>query len=617
MKKAVPILIVIFIALSVRVAADIEFKKFPVFDHPQLDEMEYDGWANEIAGGKFLWSYIPIHSPGYAFFLAFCDRFLPRPYLAARLIQAAFSSLNVLLIFFLARGIFDERAALISAGLAAFFWPFVYFQARLLPGTLNLFFMLLSLAVLLSLEKRPVLAGFLSGLLLGASAVFWPLTLALAPALLIWFWLTAGFRKFIAQASVFILGFSIPILPISCQNYRAEKSLVLLQKNFGLNFYLGNNPDSNGTPYLRPGGGWDRLQAMPIIEAGIEKASEQNRFYINKWRAWAKKHPGSWLNLLTRKTKLLFDNREIIASFDPNFYRRRMVSLRACPVNSALVLTLSLIGLFSMAAGREKLALIAGSIFCLGLALILTLISSRYRLGFMSLALIPAGYGITEIYDAFKSEDGLRFWGLILAAAAFCALSLIPLPKLQAQSGYEWVHLGQAWKEAGNYYQAGESFRTGLNFPDSRAGARLGLAQLAIRQGRLDNAFSETRASLSIDPGNSQAHVVLGSIMMMNNDAQNALQEFRTAISLRPQYVYGWAGYANALIATGQIEQAEKATAKLALLRPDLPDLFVLRAKMAMARGDKEESLSLLKSYLKSRPDDPAVKGLVQELEKK
>lgn len=618
MKKTVSILLLILlVALSIRIGAVLEMRKFAVYYHPQLDEAEYDGWGLQIASGRLLWHYIPIHSPGYAYFLAFNDKLSPYTLTTARLMQSFISAFTVFLIFLIARKLFDERSALVSAGLAALFWPMVYFQTRIMPPTFQVCFMLLGLLAALSVDRRPTISSLLSGLCLGISAVFWPLSLSLAPALVIWFCAAKEWRKISRSVPVFIFGLLIPIIPVTIQNFRVEKDFILLQKNFGLNFYLGNNPKSPGIPYLRPGGDWDFLQAMPVREGGIERSSEQDRFYLKQWAEGAGKHPFAWLNLLTRKTKLLLDNREMISSFDPEFYRMQMVSLRVAAVNSALVIALGLAGLFSMRSGRNRFLLPALCILFIGLALVLTLVSSRYRLGFMCLLLIPSGFAVTEIYEALKAKNEPRFWGLIMSAAVIIAVSMIPWPMVPIQAGYEFVHIGQALKASGDLESARASFKKALGFPVSQAGAWLGLAQVSQMQGNLEEAQADIKQSIKLDPGYSMAHVVLGSIYLTTDDLASGLEEFKAAVRLRPQYVYAWCGYADALIRAGEYEQAQKAIDKINSLNPDLPDTLILRSKLALVRGDTDEVLRLLKQYLKLKPNDEAIRGMVEELEKR
>jgi len=614
MKKSV-LLLVLAAALGVRLAAVFEFRKFPVFDHPQLDEMEYAGWASSIASGKLLWSYIPIHSPGYAFFLAASEKLFGAPFLPARILQSVLSAFTVFLVFALARRLLDERSAMISAALAALFWPLVYFQARLLPPTLNVLFLLLSLLAVSGFERKRIRAGFFSGLCLGLSAVFWPLSLALAPGLIIWLALREGFKKSLKPAGFFLTGLVIILAPMTIQNYRAEKDWVLLQKNFGLNFYLGNNPKSPGTPYLRPGGEWDRLQSWPARESGIERPSEQSGFYLKKWRQWALAHPGSQADLLVRKAKLLFDNREIIASFDPLFYRQQMLSLRVCAVNSALVISLGLVGLLSMRSGRNRFSLLALSVMCLGLGPAATLVSSRYRLGFMALLLVPAGHAVSEIYGALKSKSELRFWGLLMTAAVLITVSLLPWPLIPEQAGYEFVHLGQAFKESGQYHRAEESFNQALRFKSSHAGGWLGMAQLHQLQGKTDQARADIMESIKADPGYALAHVVLGAILLEQDQAEQAAREFQTAISLRPQYLSAWSSYAEALIRAGQYQQAQNALQRMAALDPELPELHLLAARISLAQGDRGSAAPLLREYLRLRPGDSGAAGILKEIE--
>ena len=131
----------------------------------------------------------------------------------------------------------------------------------------------------------------------------------------------------------------------------------------------------------------------------------------------------------------------------------------------------------------------------------------------------------------------------------------------------------------------------------------------------MDEAEDDVHTSLSIDPGCAQAHMVSGSIMLVKNNLPGAKQEFEAAINLRPQYVYGWAGYADALIRLGDLDQAEKTIDKIVKLRPDLPDALLLRAKVQLVRGNKDQVLKLLKQYLLERPDDQTIRRLVQENE--
>lgn len=614
MKKFPWLAVILVLALGLRIAAVLEMRHLPIFNHPQLDELEYDNWAREIASGQVLWAYIPIHSPGYAFFLAGCGRIFHQPYLSSRLLQSLIASLNVLLIFLIARKLFDRQAGLISAALAAFYWPMVYFQTRMLPPTLQIFFLLLCLLLALDYERSPRGRGFLSGLCLGLSALFWPLSLAAAPGIVVWFLLGRERKKSLHAMLLFIPGIVLPLLPVTIQNYRAEKDLVMVQKNFGLNFYLGNNPKSPGIPYLRPGGGWDSLQAMPVRESGMEKASEQNRFYLRKWLAWVRAHPSSWLNLLTRKTRLLFDNREITASFDPNFYHRHCVSLQASLVNSAMVIALGLLGLFSVRRGRNQFWFPALLLFFSGLGLVLTLISSRYRLGFMAVLLIPAGYGVQEIYQAVKTKDELRFWGLLTAAVLILGLAWLPFPRLPGPNGYELVHLGQAYKDAGEFRKAEASFKDAMQFKDAEAGAWLGLAQVHMQENRLTDAEKELGNSLRLDPGNSLAHIALGTLHLMQDDLDSAEKEFKTAIELRPQYVYAWAGYADTLLRNQEFEQARQAVSKLAGLNPRLPELLLLRAKFALVEGDQEAALRFLREYLRVRPEDVFIRRFLEQV---
>gem|GEM_PF-1632571 len=615
MRKAIPLLIILALALSVRLASVWEFKKFPLFEHPQLDEMEYDDWAKEISRGIVLRTYVPLHSPGYPFFLALIYKFLPSPYISARIFQAFISTLTVLLVFLIARKIFDPSSALVSAFLASFFWTPVYFQTRLLPTTLQIFFILLSIWIFLRLEKKPIISALLSGFSLSVAGIFWPLSISIFPAFILWMYINYGLKKSLAPALFFLIGLVVPLAPVTYQNYLAEQDWVLLQKNFGLNFYLGNNQDSPGIPYLRPGGGWDKLQAMAMLEAGAEKPSEQNKYYLKKWFTWAKQHPFLWLNLLVRKTKLLFDNREIIASFDPDFYRDRMVSLRLCIINSGLIIALGLLGLFSSRIRQRGVSLVSLSLLFFGIALILTLISARYRLAFITLLLLPAGFGIREIFYSIRSLEFSRLVLLIGALICLFIITIIPVPKLPDQSSYEYVHIGQAWLEAKDFKKATENFLQACRFSVSKSAGYLGLAKVYMDTQDWKYAEAYARTAINLDPDWAHAHLVLGKILLSRTKTEQAIQQFLTSVNLRPQFLNGWIALADALLVSDRIEEAEKAMKQIENLRPDSPSLMLLKAKRALQKQQPHEALRLLKAYLKFSPDDKIIQNMVKEIE--
>lgn len=617
MRKIIFLVLILSLGLILRISASFEMKNLPVFSHPQLDEMEYDNWAKDIARGNLLWDYIPIHSPAYAFFLSLGHRLTKNPYLFPRLLQALIDCGNVLLIFFLARRIFGRGPALMSALLTSFYFPMVYFSARLLPATINLFLILLGLLLGLMTQKFRRSLSFFSGLSIGLSGIFWPLSLAIAPALLLWFLVKDGIKKSAGVSVIFLLGLILPIVPISYQNYLVGKDFILLQDNFGMNFYLGNNPNSNGTPYLRPSGEWDRIQSMPVIEAGIENPSLQNRFYFQKWSQWARAKPFFWLNLLVKKSKLLFDNREVIASFDPSFYQQRMIPLRVAIINSAIVIGLGLAGLFLGKARSKELNLIFFSLGFLGLALIFTLISSRYRLGFMALLLVCSGAGLWEIFSSLKSKTYSDFFKILTFAGIVYGLSIIPLPRISDQSGYEYVHFGSAYLEAGDLKNAETNFLQATNTVSARASGFLGLARVNLAKGDLESAQTFAELSLPLDSGFAFAYLVMGEIFGRQGELAQAILSYQTAVQLRPEFATAYLPLADALIKARRIPEAKSAIGKLKLLRPDLPEILVLDAKIKSLEGRNERAIELLKTYLKLKPEDKIIEEIIKELEAK
>jgi 4-amino-4-deoxy-L-arabinose transferase-like glycosyltransferase len=213
-------------------------------------------WPATRAGAPTAhWSYL------YTFYLAAVyTLFGPNP-LAARLIQAVLVGiLQPLLVFLIARRVFNPSVGLISAGLTAGYTYFIYFTAALMTEPFFITAILLSLYLSmllverLQLQKNPAsfnnphndwfqyitLAVFL-GVSLAITVLLRQVYLLFIPFLFILIW------WFVRQKSVILLGISslivvAAILPFTFYNQSRFDSFVLLNTNAGFAFFWANHP---------------------------------------------------------------------------------------------------------------------------------------------------------------------------------------------------------------------------------------------------------------------------------------------------------------------------------------------------------------------------------------
>ena len=175
---------------------------------------------------------------------------------AVRMVQAAVSLVNVVLLYYLGSEVYNRRIGTWAA--AAFcFYPSMLGQNKLLlTETLFTFWLTLACLVIVRFFRRDqvwylALAGVLIGLGALTRSVLWLLPPVLA-VLVLGAW-KASFKRRLAAAALLIATFAVTIAPWAVRNTRLQKTLVTIDVMGGRNFMMGNYEH---TPLYRA---WDAI----------------------------------------------------------------------------------------------------------------------------------------------------------------------------------------------------------------------------------------------------------------------------------------------------------------------------------------------------------------------
>jgi tetratricopeptide (TPR) repeat protein len=89
---------------------------------------------------------------------------------------------------------------------------------------------------------------------------------------------------------------------------------------------------------------------------------------------------------------------------------------------------------------------------------------------------------------------------------------------------------------------------------------RAGMAQgsAALRQGKLQTALGHLRAAVEFDPDSAEAHRLLGIAYRMDDDADNSIEQLRTAIRLNPRDERSRIALGDVLVSLGRVAEAER-----------------------------------------------------------
>ncbi len=608
-------------ALTLRLVYLLQADDSPLFFHPIVDARTYVRTALDLAGGQWLGDAQPFWQPPlYPYFLAGSFALFGEDYHLPRLVQALSGTAVCLLLFHLGRRAFSPAVGWIAAGAAALYGPFLYFEGELLPAALAVFLNALALAALLwAAEGRSTGRWLAAGLLLGLAALAVASVLLFVPVALAWARLRA--RASLPALGALALGVALAIAPVTLRNRVVGGEWVPISYNAGINFYIGNNPDSGTTTRIRPGRDWQELTAMPEREAGITgKGASSRYFFARSWEFLAA-DPAGYLLLQLRKLHQFWRGDEIPRNLDPYFARSRswllqgLLWIRGLAFPFGLVGPLALTGLIfylrnprARSPAADLLLLFAAAYM---LAVILFFVTGRYRLPVIPSLLLFAGYGVTRLHRLRGRRLAL---GLAMPAVLVLALNTgVPAMEMEGSS-QEHVYLASAFVEEGLPANALRHYEQALKMePDHEIGLHDAGAVLA-RRGDIRRAAETWESLLHHYPDRSDVRFRLAAMSQDTGDHARAVRHLEQLAAEKPERAVFHARLARSRGHLGDLDGAATAYRRALELDPAALPLHRQLARLEIHRGNPDAALPHVQALERHAGEDTAALREVEEL---
>jgi tetratricopeptide (TPR) repeat protein len=449
-----------------------------------VDSYFYHQWALDIIRGNFWGHEVFFLRPLYSYLLAGVYAVFGSHVLPVQLLQTALATASCLLLYLVSCRLFNRRAGIFAAFGYALTGILVYYTGAYLHVEITIFLSLMFLWLLLVAGKR-IWLWILSGGCFGLVVICRPEMLVAAPFLLGWLVhrtsynvqrsppLTPtlspqgrGRRNGIVAMMVAALAV-IAIVPV--RNYVVARDPVLFTAHSGINFYIGNNPEADGTwqppAELGKGVGFSHetlKRLSTTIDGRDVKASAASAYWARRGLEFITHQPLKYLRLLGRKMLLFLSNYEVPNDYCPETARAMSLPLRLAFINFGLVLALALLGSVWAWPKRGQVMpvylFIAANLF----SALLFCVLSRLRAPAIPFLLMFAGYGVGELVDAFRQRRTARaVIGVAVALAVYVVSGLIPV-KRQGYSAQAWTQTGNIYLDQQDYGPAVDAFRRAL-----------------------------------------------------------------------------------------------------------------------------------------------------------
>lgn len=500
-----------------------------------LDTSVYVELARRVASGDIALAPGLDHvSPLYIYFVA-AILALTDSLVAVRVSQAALGAAAVGLIWGATREWFGERAAWIAAALAALTGLFTFYESLLLQAALDPFLTACGLAALgAALERSRPNWCFAAGLAFGVQALNRPNVLLAVGGIAL---LLAALRR-VRPALLLSAGVVVALAPVTVRNGLVAGDWLPGSSHGGLNFYIGNNADADGTyhavPGITPSIEGQQSDARRVAEEAEGRSltdADVSSFFYRRGLSWVTQRPRAALVLLAGKVGYTFSAAHLSLNYSYPFYEKDAGTwLRALIVGPWLLIPLGITGLAwgGWRLRSQAFALWAVFVPLYAFAVAVFFVSERYRLPL----LVPLCVGGGAALDAIASAVATRRTRLagVLAAACVALLVLVNWPLgLDDARAEERTRMAERMIRLGDFAQ-GEYWCAEAEKIHAMPGLvhfRVGRAFMAA--GRSREAIDHLTIAAGIDAGRPEVDFALGQALLESGRATEAVPHLRRA----------------------------------------------------------------------------------------
>jgi tetratricopeptide (TPR) repeat protein len=525
----------------------------PTFWAPAIDPAWYDQAALNILQGN--WGPFPLfRAPLYPALLAATYGVFGHDLVAARMLNVLFQGIAVWIIYRVGRSYFSAPVGVVAAALFAVNGMAIYFAAEMVSTSAEV----LAAAVMmwatlrLTRDTSPVTL-ILCGLAWGLSVIVRPNFLFMypVPALVIYllskqgpadrWWPQKGdLMRRLLPVVIWGVAAVVPILPVTAANWIKGGEPVLVATQGGINFWIGNNPESTGILSFLPGYGstWTMEDAQTEAEADVGhplKQGELSNYYFAKGWHYLLSDPLGSIRFMIRKTLLFFNHIKISNNKHIGYFSALSPWLPPLTqIDFAVLIPLSLLGLWAF--WRRMDVKILGAMTALyTVSVVLFFITSRFRLPTTPWLSVLAAAGAVWTVQTILSRPRLKqLVPLSILVPGTVLVLMNPWHMEDANVGWARYMEGNAYLKLNNLDSARVCFLDALKDSTAVARAELNLGVIAGKKGNLAEARSWYEASLDFDSSNADAWNNIGTTRESLGDTSGALEAYRHALTLRP-----------------------------------------------------------------------------------
>lgn len=571
--------LIFFLALALRLVYLVFLKNTYLFyGHPSDDVMYYRSWAQMITQGNAFGDSAFSGMPLFAYYLAILFKICLGHWFAVNIFNIILGSVNCVLLYVLAKQLFSQRCAVITAILAATNFILIYYDWLMMPVTLLI---TLSLCILLALNspaskstKDWLLIGFFIGLAALGDGKFL-IFAALLIGYLGWTHRTQSFKQIGRVIIPLLLGLLIILGTVTVRNRIVGGEWIFITSQSGLSLYVGNNPQASGAfenpDFIRPSHtGQDEDQRIFVEKTLGQKVSlsQVSHFYRDLALNFITTQPWNYAQLLGKK--LILFARDAEMSHDIDLILQRDIKLKIDWNPYPLIFPLALFGIFivwqKQKQGRFAILIIVGHlIYCL-----IYFVTTRQRAPILPLLILFEAYAFVWLSDHIQARRIKIVLPTLMAITAFIAV--VP-PQFIDGANFTFLNytkIGSLYDEKKDYPKAQQAFAAALTLAPEDPNTLFNLGTAYLHQSQYQQAEQYLNRAIEYGQFNIDATFNLGYIYEQTHRTQMAFEAYQEVLKHAPHSLDALFRIAQLYQQQGQCYQAQPYYQKIIDLKPQL-----------------------------------------------
>ncbi|MCP4594570.1 MAG: tetratricopeptide repeat protein [bacterium] len=618
-------LIIFIVALVLRGVYLYQVRSCPFFGHEIMDPQYHRQWGEAIAASETFTDGPYFRAPLYPWVLGAVYRVFGTSDLAPRIVQIVFGSVSCVVIYLIGRRAFSRRVGILAGLSSATYWLFLYFEAELLIAWLAMFLdLLLVWILLLTGDRRNPWLWLLTGILLGLSALARPTILLFAPAVLIWLAVLHGSnrRRVLGYGACFVLGITLLIAPVTVRNRVVGHDLVLISSAAGVNFFIGNNPGSDGMTAIVPGtpakwwpGYYAQIERAENAMGRTLKPSEVSQYYWYEAFKFMQKQPREAAALLLRKLGVFWSKWEVSNNQDIRFVTDNFAPVtRFLPLTFWAVGSFGLLGLLISLGQAQRLFPLWGFVLVYTVGVVAFFVTARYRLPVVPVLMVLGSQAVFWCLDAIRFTRR-RFVVVAVVVLVPAAILVSRVPK-GVEAGVAQSHsaAGIVLASQGRNAEAEEYLLESVRLFPALPGSWFTLAMIKLQQQDLAQMEHYLRQTLKFDPAYPEARKHLGFALARQENLDGAIEQFGIALASSPDDSRLYANFGGVLIQQGRIAEGLEMLRKGVRLDPGVARKFESLARTLIQARRFADALRVLEAGVAGSAKDASQLTLLARL---